>query len=35
LARALDGAEIGDIVVWVRPAGDLNLEVVAIAYTKT
>ncbi|HEY9549392.1 MAG TPA: GreA/GreB family elongation factor, partial [Kiloniellaceae bacterium] len=30
LARALDGAEIGDAIVWKRPAGDQELEVVAI-----
>ena len=30
LARALDGARVGDSVVWKRPAGDLSIEVVAI-----
>lgn len=30
LARALIGAQVGDEVVWKRPAGDLTLEVVAI-----
>ncbi|MEO6263924.1 MAG: GreA/GreB family elongation factor [Luteimonas sp.] len=30
LARALDGARVGDSVVWKRPAGDLSVEVVAI-----
>ena len=32
LARALDGAEVGDLIVWKRPAGDQELEVVAIKY---
>src|SRR3546814_1251260 len=32
LARALDGAEVGDSIVWKRPAGDQELEVVAIDY---
>ncbi|MDR0809586.1 MAG: GreA/GreB family elongation factor [Gemmobacter sp.] len=31
LARALIGAEIGDTVIWRRPAGVVALEVVAIA----
>lgn len=30
LARALIGAEVGDTVVWRRPAGAVELEVVAI-----
>lgn len=30
LARALDGARVGDSVVWKRPAGDLSVDVVAI-----
>ncbi len=30
LARALLGACVGDIVTWRRPAGDLDLEIVAI-----
>jgi transcription elongation factor GreB len=30
LARALEGAQVGDEVVWRRPAGDRSLEVVAI-----
>ncbi len=34
LARALDGAAIGDIVTWKRPAGDIELEVLAISYPK-
>jgi transcription elongation factor GreB len=33
LARALLGAEIGDEIVWRRPAGDVTLEVLAIRYT--
>jgi transcription elongation GreA/GreB family factor len=32
LARALDGAEVGETIVWKRPAGDQELEVVAIKY---
>jgi len=32
LARALLGAEIGDEIVWRRPAGDIALEVLAIRY---
>ncbi len=30
LARALNGARVGDEVVWRRPAGDLMVEVLAI-----
>lgn len=33
LAQALLGAQVGDEVVWQRPAGNLVLEVVAIDYT--
>lgn len=32
LARALIGAAVGDTVVWKRPAGDLNLEILSIRY---
>ena len=32
LARALHGSRIGDSVVWKRPAGDLDVEVLAIEY---
>lgn len=32
LARALDGAAVGDLITWKRPAGDQELEVVAIRY---
>ncbi|HEY4163708.1 MAG TPA: GreA/GreB family elongation factor, partial [Dongiaceae bacterium] len=32
LALALKGAKTGDIVVWKRPAGDLELEVTSIEY---
>jgi transcription elongation GreA/GreB family factor len=32
LARALEGAVVGDVVTWKRPAGDLDLEVLAISY---
>lgn len=32
LARALQGATVGDVVTWVRPAGELELEVTKIEY---
>lgn len=32
LARALQGAREGDVVVWRRPAGDLEIEVAAVRY---
>ncbi len=32
LAEALEGARVGDLVTWRRPAGDLELEVIAIRY---
>ena len=32
LARALIGAKVGELVTWRRPNGDLDLEVIAIAY---
>jgi transcription elongation factor GreB len=32
LARALDGAAVGDAVIWKRPAGEMELEVAAIRY---
>lgn len=32
LARALEDARVGDLVTWRRPAGDLELEVLAIRY---
>ena len=31
LARALMGAQLGDVVTWRRPAGDISLEVLAIS----
>lgn len=31
LARALIGAEVGDMVIWRRPAGSVELEVISIA----
>ncbi len=34
LARALAGGHIGDAVTWRRPAGDLELEITAIDYSK-
>lgn len=33
LARALAGGRIGDLVTWRRPAGDLELEIMAIDYS--
>lgn len=35
LARALIGAGAGDLVVWQRPLGDLELEIVAISYDRS
>lgn len=32
LARALLGAQVGDMVTWTRPSGNLDLEVVGIAH---
>ncbi len=32
LARALDGSRVGDNVIWKRPAGDVEVEVLAIDY---
>jgi len=32
LARAMMGSRLGDLVTWKRPAGDLELEVMAIRY---
>ena len=32
LARALLGAEVGDLVTWARPAGNLKLEIRRIAH---
>lgn len=32
LARALKGAAVGETVTWRRPAGDLELEILAIRY---
>jgi len=34
LARAVIGAQVGDEVVWRRPAGDLRLEIAAIRYSE-
>lgn len=33
IASALMGHKIGDSVVWKRPAGDLNLEIINIKYS--
>ena len=32
LAKALHGAEVGDVVTWARPAGEVELEVLRIEY---
>jgi transcription elongation factor GreB len=32
LARALIGAGVGDVVVWRRPAGEVELEIQALSY---
>lgn len=34
LGRALTDAKKGDVVVWKRPAGDLELEILSITYPK-
>ena len=34
LAKAMIGARVGDTVVWRRPAGDTEVEIVDIAYPK-
>ena len=34
LARALEGARVGDTVTWKRPAGDVEVEVLAVEYRK-
>lgn len=35
LARAMLGARVGDSVKWQRPAGTIEVEIVAIAYLQT
>jgi transcription elongation factor GreB len=32
LARAAAGATVGDVVTWRRPAGEVDLEIVAVRY---
>ena len=32
LARTLTDAKVGDTVIWKRPAGDLELEILSISY---
>ena len=34
LAKAMIGAKVGDTVVWRRPAGDTEVEIVEITYPK-
>jgi transcription elongation GreA/GreB family factor len=35
LARALIGAQVGDLVTWKRPSGSTELEVIRIAHADT
>jgi transcription elongation factor GreB len=32
IARALIARKVGDVVMWKRPAGDVELEIIEIAY---
>ena len=32
LARALIGREVGDVVTWPRPAGDCEVEIIAVSF---
>ena len=34
LAKAMMGAKVGDTVVWRRPAGDAEVEIVQVTYPK-
>jgi transcription elongation GreA/GreB family factor len=34
LAHAMIGSRVGDTVVWKRPVGDLDLEIIAIRYPR-
>ena len=34
LAKAMIGAKVGDTVVWRRPAGDADVEIVQVTYPK-
>lgn len=34
LAKAMIGAKVGDTVIWRRPAGDTEVEIVGISYPK-
>ena len=34
LAKAMIGAKVGDTVIWRRPAGDTEVEIVEISYPK-
>ena len=34
LAKTLNGAAVGDTVIWKRPTGDLSLEILSIKYPK-
>lgn len=34
LGKAMMGAKVGDTVKWLRPAGDVEVEIVEIAYPK-
>ena len=33
LAQALQGAQVGDVITWKRPSGDIELEVISINHS--
>jgi transcription elongation factor GreB len=33
LAQALQGAQVGDVITWKRPSGDIELEVISIHHS--
>ena len=35
LAKAMIGSRVGDVVIWRRPAGDTEVEIAEIFYSKT
>lgn len=35
LAKAMLNARVGDLVIWERPTGELELEIISITYPKT
>lgn len=34
LARSLIGRQVGDVIIWERPAGNIELEITKIAYSE-